>query len=68
MQTSDVKCYLKKVSVTRATIETELLGADTELSPEIIDFLGASSLVSKVAVKPVELDEYELAMAGVYRV
>jgi len=59
----NLKCFLQNINLTKKMIEIECLGADTELSPEVISFLGAA-LATDTDVEPVELDEYELAMAG----
>jgi len=44
----------------------EYLAADTTLSPEVVDFLGASKLLPEVELVQVDvlraLDDYELAM------
>ena len=62
--------YRQKLIMTKTNIDSEYLGADTELSPEVLDFFVAKS---EVKTRPqacisgsarLILDEYELAMAG----
>ena len=62
--------YLQKLIITQTNIDSEYLGADTELNSEILDFFALESGIKtrqKACVpdnESVKLDEYELAMAG----
>ncbi|WP_160172728.1 hypothetical protein [Methylomarinum vadi] len=50
---------------TQLTVDNELLGADTELSPAAIDFLTASTEDNQSAnIHRTGLDEYERAMVA----
>lgn len=62
--------YIQKLIMTKANVDSEYLGADIELSQEILDFfalkLGAKSCQQFCPPdnEGIHLDEYELAMAG----
>ena len=62
--------YLQKLKITKVNIDSEYIGADTELSAEILDFLVLKSGVKagqkrdKIDDTVFSLDEYELAMVG----
>jgi len=62
--------YRQKLIMTKTNIDSEYLGADTELSSEILDFFAAKSEIKtrqEVCIPDngnLILDEYELAMAG----
>ena len=62
--------YIQKLIMTKTNVDSEYLGADIELSQEILDFfalkLGAKSCQQSCASgnEGIHLDEYELAMTG----
>lgn len=62
--------YLQKLKITKTNIDSEYLGADTELNPEILHFFALQAKIetSQLVCVPdsggVKLDEYELAMLG----
>ena len=64
------KNYLQKLMMKKTHSDDEFLGADTEISPHVIDFLNTPSSASKIKVKQphsrrcnrIKLDEYEQAM------
>ena len=63
--------YLQKLMM-KTHSDDEFLGADTEISPHVIDFLNTPSPASKIKVKQphsrqlngIKLDEYEQAMVA----
>ena len=69
MQAHECSNYLQQLIMTKTNIDSEYLGADTELNPEILDFFAVKSGIKtrQQAYVPdsdsVKLDEYELAMA-----
>ena len=62
--------YRQKLRITKTNIDSEYLGADTELSSEILSFFALKSEIKtrKKVCTPdsdnIILDEYELAIAG----